>query len=654
MRVSYWSVTLFLFVSIISAKGTLPGPDQPVQAAVYDSSGNLYIGGSFDYIGNLPVNGLAKWDGNSWSTVETGFDSPILINALAIDSADNLYVGGYFDTIGGVSAQSVAKWDGSSWSALDWGVGGTVYALAVHPGGDLYAGGSFSYAGTSGALMNNVSKWNGSSWSNLRQLPDPGNDNTPGVGSTVNALAFDNSGELFVGGNFSTAGDIAALKVAKWTGTDWEALGSGMDNTVHALANDGSGNIYAGGYFAYAGGTNASKVAKWDGSQWHRVGAGYFDGGVLSLAADSSGNIYAGGAFLYNGTERLVKWTGAEYWEEVGAGVSGGNGSWSSASVLALALDSSGNLAVGGDFETAGGTNAHNLAIWNGSAWAVYIDPGEIAVAGPSGSLLAGGNESFGNQAVGIPKVLNFTISNDSSNDLTGLDISKDGLDAAAFAVGPLEVASLGAYGSTTFRVTYTPPSVGSHTAVMHIASNDPDENPFDITLTGTGLANSDTDMGSDAWETANGFDPNVDGDVATLDSDGDGVTDIIEIFQGTDRYGSAPAALAFAPLAMSSASIGDGLPLFDPIWVDSNGVLRVQYRHSTTQTAVNAQSVWSPDLTASNWLYSGESYSGAVVTVTENVVSNGAGFEIIEAASEVTSGDTDALFYTLELTPNE
>ena len=43
---------------------------------------------------------------------------------------------------------------------------------------------------------------------------------------------------------------------------------------------------------------------------------------------------------------------------------------------------------------------------------------------------------------------------------------------------------------STTFTVTFALGAVGSHrSANLHIASNDPDENPFDIALTGTGLA---------------------------------------------------------------------------------------------------------------------------------------------------------------------
>ena len=93
--------------------------------------------------------------------------------------------------------------------------------------------------------------------------------------------------------------------------------------------------------------------------------------------------------------------------------------------------------------------------------------------------------------------------------------------------------------------------------------------------------------------------------------------------------------------------------PLFESMMVDSNGVLKVQYRCCATQASVRAESVWSGSLTNS-WLYSGESSDGTVVSISESVVSNGLSFEIIEVSSEVTSGDADALFFTLELSPNE
>ena len=65
--------------------------------------------------------------------------------------------------------------------------------------------------------------------------------------------------------------------IAKWDGSSWAALGSGLNGSVHALTvfDDGGGPaLYAGGSFTSAGGVAASRIAKWDGSSWAALGSG--------------------------------------------------------------------------------------------------------------------------------------------------------------------------------------------------------------------------------------------------------------------------------------------------------------------------------------------------------------------------------------------
>ena len=54
-------------------------------------------------------------------------------------------------------------------------------------------------------------------------------------------------------GNFTKAGEIAATNIAKWDGSAWSALGSGMNGPVVAVALSDT-NLYAGGGFTKAGG----------------------------------------------------------------------------------------------------------------------------------------------------------------------------------------------------------------------------------------------------------------------------------------------------------------------------------------------------------------------------------------------------------------
>ena len=74
-----------------------------------------------------------------------------------------------------------------------------------------------------------------------------------GAGDSVDAAVIDGSGNLYIGGFFTVVGNVKANYVAKWDGTNWSALGSGLSSYVYALAVSGT-NLYAGGWFTAAGG----------------------------------------------------------------------------------------------------------------------------------------------------------------------------------------------------------------------------------------------------------------------------------------------------------------------------------------------------------------------------------------------------------------
>ena len=57
------------------------------------------------------------------------------------------------------------------------------------------------------------------------------------------------------------AGGSPATNIAKWNGSSWSALGSGMNSRVAALAVSGS-DLYAGGEFTTAGGKFSAYIAR--------------------------------------------------------------------------------------------------------------------------------------------------------------------------------------------------------------------------------------------------------------------------------------------------------------------------------------------------------------------------------------------------------
>ncbi len=75
-----------------------------------------------------------------------------------------------------------------------------------------------------------------------------------------------------------TAGGSAANCIAKWNGSSWSALGSGMGGGftgayVDALAVSGS-DLYAGGSFTTAGGSTANVHCQMEREQLVGLGVG--------------------------------------------------------------------------------------------------------------------------------------------------------------------------------------------------------------------------------------------------------------------------------------------------------------------------------------------------------------------------------------------
>ncbi len=105
----------------------------------------------------------------------------------------------------------------------------------------------------------------------------------------------------------------------------------------------------------------------------------------------------------------------------------------------------------------------------------------DVELADNTGSL------SFGPTEIGVGETFTFVIRNNGTASLTGLALSKTGANAADFILSPLSTTTLGFEGFTTFTVNFLPTAVGTRNATVRIASNDANENPFDIILTGVG-----------------------------------------------------------------------------------------------------------------------------------------------------------------------
>jgi hypothetical protein len=113
----------------------------------------------------------------------------------------------------------------------------------------------------------------------------------------------------------------------------------------------------------------------------------------------------------------------------------------------------------------------------------------DIVVQQPAGTTLVDNVSSvnFGSVVVdGGTNVLTFTIKNIGHSTLTSIAASITGTNASEFTLSTVPT-SLGLDVSATFTVTFNPAAYGLRSAVLNITSNDPDESPFTIALSGSG-----------------------------------------------------------------------------------------------------------------------------------------------------------------------
>jgi hypothetical protein len=442
------------------------GADTLGRGIAVDASGNVYFSGSFE-TANLTTPALAKigdrdgfaikFDRNgtiTWATNFGGSGASTLGRGITSDAAGNVYLSG---DITGANLTTPAV------SLL-----GITDALALK----LTSSGTIAWAknfGGAGAIAN-----------------------TQGV-------AVDSSGNVYLSGDFlindlttpalTKIGrqDGFTLKLDSGGATTWAKSfgGSLADVTARGLALDGSGNVYFSGYLETASlttptvtkiGTRDALAFKLD-SSGNTTWAKNFGGSGASatgrgIAVDSTGNVYLSGFFRTAhltipaltriGTQDAfalkLNSSGATTW----AKNFGGSGATATGS--SLALDSVGNVYLGGHLE---GSNATVPALTlgaNSDAMLIVAYLPEPSVPGaPTGATATAGNAQA---------TVSFTapahaggIAHTGTVAITGYTVtSSPGGVTATGSASPVTVTGLTNGTSYTFTVTATN-SVGTGSA---------------------------------------------------------------------------------------------------------------------------------------------------------------------------------------------
>ncbi len=248
------------------------------------------------------------------------------------------------------------------------GCNGPVYAIASAPGSnatELYVGGQFTSCG--GVAAVNIARLSGATWSALGS----------GFGT-----AADQVEAIVVSGAEVTVGGIrgsGVSRVARWSGSSWQTLGSLTTGVVNRLRWY---HVPGRGPTLFVGGSSPIGLQYWDGTAWQLVGGGV-QGAVNDIATLGNDLIVAGTFSTVGGSvsaSHLARWNGTS-WSALG----GFNGAVNAVAVVGD------RLFVAGTFTSIGAVSANRFAELSGSTWtALGVGVGDIPVA-----LGANGNEVF-------------------------------------------------------------------------------------------------------------------------------------------------------------------------------------------------------------------------------------------------------------------
>lgn len=250
---------------------------------------SLYVGGTFGggiYGGK--GNAIIKFDGVSdFDSLGDGIDGPV--TSIEYYNGE-IYAGGANSGAGLwpyiPGTKNFAKWNGSQWDSVPGHFGGIVQSLKYNS--SLLIGGDYVY--------NNyhfISQFNGTApWDDMKG----GVNGWPGG---LYAMAI-YKGDLIVAGGFQNAqgGTVQANGIARWDGSNWHSLGSGLNDMGRELAVDTVNDVlYVGGSFTTAGGISSKYIAKWDGTNWSAVPDFPDTCGPVGNFKIFDGKLYAGAGY---------------------------------------------------------------------------------------------------------------------------------------------------------------------------------------------------------------------------------------------------------------------------------------------------------------------------------------------------------------------
>jgi uncharacterized delta-60 repeat protein len=379
-----------------------------VDAIAVTSDGKVLVGGEFTSYNSTLAKSIIRLnsDGSIDSTFQSGngFGANTNVLSINIDNSGSIFVGGMFASYNDVTTGRFVKLSSNglldrSFLAMTSILNPTVKTASLDSNGKTLVGGKFSVFNNSErnsiALLNFDGSVDNSFAPTFKTL-----------NGKVNAFTLNSNGKIIFGGDFTSYKEqainhLGVLNVDGSLDSSFTTTGSGFNSSIYAVNVDSIGKYIVAGNFTSFNGGLANRIARLnlDGSidMSLTTGSG-FSGTVYSLSLDSNGKYVTAGNFtFYNGiTTNYI----ARINTDGTLDTSFLTGTGFSSYIYSIAIDSSGKIIAGGNFNTFNGSSTKKIARINtdgsldasfivGTGFSSYVN--SVAIDS-SGRIIVGGN----------------------------------------------------------------------------------------------------------------------------------------------------------------------------------------------------------------------------------------------------------------------
>jgi uncharacterized repeat protein (TIGR01451 family)/uncharacterized delta-60 repeat protein len=395
----FTNVTLRNRVARLNADGSLDSSfapallvDDTVNAVKVLGDGGVAIAGRFTQLSGVPRNRMARLspEGAVDQTLATSGATNGTVEAIAFQGDGRLFVGGRFTEINGVARSHIARLGPTGFVEGSFAptISGDVYALAALPDGKVIAGGGFS--GSRPRLARFLANGTIDTTFNAQIAPN----------GFIRVIAVQPDGRIVIGGSFVEVGGQPRAKIARLLpdgALDPTFNPAIINDTVRAIVVQPDGRLVIGGDFTSVGSFQRDHLARLTANGQFDTSfsdVATTDGTVAALALQSSGDILVGGTFqtLAGGARSRIGAVNS-------SGVLRNTFTLGAdATVNAFAIDRDQRVYVGGSFTTIGGSPRSRLVLLNAngslnSSFSAGTD-GEVEtlLVQPDGKLTFGGD----------------------------------------------------------------------------------------------------------------------------------------------------------------------------------------------------------------------------------------------------------------------